>query len=117
MHQIAAGLDVSRPGHDEIPERHVGAGLVAMQSAFAHQIVAKLAKSKSGAIVAEVRSEDHAKPDIREARSVAVTVLEAEIDHSANHEGEQVLVGEQGRGHDLGENLKSGKGDRIAHER
>ena len=34
-HQIAAGLDVLRPGHDEIPEGHVGAGLIAMQSALA----------------------------------------------------------------------------------
>src|SRR5437667_12087309 len=32
--KIPSGLDVPRPGHDKIPEGHVGTGLVAMQSAL-----------------------------------------------------------------------------------
>src|SRR5258708_375453 len=85
-HQIPAGLDVPRPGHDKIPEGHVGTRLVAMQSTLLHQIVAEPTESESGPVVAKVRPENHAKPDISEARSVAVTMLEAEIDHPANHE-------------------------------
>src|SRR4029077_17063023 len=84
--QIPPGLDVPRPGHDKIPEGHVGTGLVAMQSPLLRQIVAEPAESGSGPVVAKVRSENHNKPDISEARSVAVTMLEAEIDHPANHE-------------------------------
>ena len=57
-----------------------------MQSALLHQIVAEPAESESGPVVAKVRSENHTEPDISEARSVAVTMLEAEIDHPANHE-------------------------------
>jgi hypothetical protein len=85
-HQIAAALDVPRPGHNKIPEGHVRTGLVAMQSTLFHQIVAKPAESESSPVIAKVRSENHTKPDISEARSIAVTVLEAEIDHPANHE-------------------------------
>src|ERR1700704_546541 len=74
-HQISAGSDVPRPRHDEISEGHVGTSLEAMQSAFVHQIVAEPAESESGPVVAEVRSEDHTKPNIGEARPVAVTML------------------------------------------
>src|ERR1700688_492250 len=84
-HQIPAGLDVPRPGHDKIAKGHVGTGLVATQSTLLHQIVAKPAEAESSRIIAKVRSENHAKPDIGEARSIAVTVIEAEIDHPAHH--------------------------------
>ena len=66
-HQISAGLDVPRPGHDEIAEGHVGTSLEAMQSAFVHQIVAEPAESEPGAVVAEMWPQDHAEPDISEA--------------------------------------------------
>jgi hypothetical protein len=85
-HQIPAGSDVPRPGHNKIPKGHVGTGLVPMQPTLLHQIVAKPAESESSPVIAKVRSENHTKPDIGEARSIAVTVLEAKIDHPANHE-------------------------------
>src|ERR1700684_868006 len=85
-HQIPAGLDVPCPRHNKIPKGHVGSGLVAMQSTLLHQFVAKPAESESSPVIAKVRSENHTKPDIGEARSIAVAVLEAEIDHPANHE-------------------------------
>ena len=43
----------------------------------------------------------HAKPYIGEARPVAVAMLEAEIDHAANDERTQVLIGKQRRRHEL----------------
>ena len=61
----------------------------------------------AGLIVAKARSGNHAKPDIGETRSVAVAVLEAEIDHPANHEGEQVRVGIQCGRSRLGQNIES----------
>src|SRR5882757_10433544 len=85
-HQNSSGLDVPRPGNDKIPEGHVGTGLEAMQSALLHQFVTEPAESESGPVVAKVGSENHAKPDIGEARSVTVTMLEAEIGHPTNHE-------------------------------
>src|SRR5882757_3579115 len=88
-----------------------------MQSTLLHQIVAKPAELESSPVIAKVRSENHAKPDISEARSIAVAVLEAEIDHPANHEREQVLVGKQCRGHDLGQNIESRAALRIVHQR
>src|ERR1700676_2657812 len=82
-----------------------------------HQIVAESAESESGPVIAEVGSENHTKPDKGEARSVTVTMLEAEIGHPANHEGEKVLVGKQCRRHDLGQNIESRAGLRVAHQR
>ena len=61
-HQIAARPDMSRPRHDEIAEVHIGPGLEALQSTLLDQLIAELAEAKSGLIVAEVRSGDHAKP-------------------------------------------------------
>src|SRR6202000_3377545 len=55
-HQIPAGLDVPRPGHNKIAEGHVGTGLVPMQSTLLHQIVAKPAESESSPVIAQVRS-------------------------------------------------------------
>jgi hypothetical protein len=85
-HQASAGLDVPCPRHDEISEGHVGTGLVAMQTALLHQIVAKSAKLEFGLVVAKVRPKNHAEPNISKARSVAVAMFEAEIDHPANHQ-------------------------------
>ena len=80
-HQITAGPDMFRPWHDEIPETHIGPGLKAFQSTFFDQFIAEPAESKSILVVAEVRSGYDGKPYIGEARTVAVAMLEAEIDH------------------------------------
>src|SRR5882724_1373028 len=115
-HQIAASLDMSCPWHDDISERHIGTGLEARQSAFFDQFIAEPTKSKAVLVVAETRSGDDAKPDIGEARPVAVAMLEAEVGHAANDEGSQVLIGKQCRRHHLGQNIESGEGVRIVHQ-
>src|SRR6202140_1333367 len=78
-HQIPSGLDMLCPGHDKIREGHVGTRLVAMQAALLHQLVAQPAEPVSGAVVAKMVPENHAKPDIGKARSIAVAMLEAEV--------------------------------------
>src|SRR5215510_10256962 len=85
-HQIAAGLHMSRPGDDDIPERHIGPCLKTLQSAFFHELISKLTESRSGLVVAEARSSDDRKPYIGEAGRVADAMLEAEIYHPANDE-------------------------------
>ena len=76
-------------GMTMIAERHIGPGLETLQAAFFDQFIAELTESKSGLVVAEVRSGDHAKPYIGEARTIAVAMLEAEIDHAADDERKQ----------------------------
>src|ERR1700728_3101859 len=105
-----------RPRHDDISEAHIGTGLEAVQSAFFDQFIAEPTELKSGLVVAEARSGDDAKPYIAETRGVAVAVLEAEVDHPANDEGSQVLIGKQCWGHNLGQNIESGEGVRIVHQ-
>src|SRR3984893_4908905 len=115
-HQIAASPNMFRPWHDDTSERHICTGLEALQSAFFDQLVTELTESKTGLIVAEARSGDNAKEYIGEARPVAVAMLDAEINHSANYERKQVLIGKQCRRHNLGQNIESSEGVRIVHQ-
>src|SRR5713226_6869165 len=71
-HQLTAGANVPRPWHDEIAERHVGSGLIAMQPALFRKLIPELAELEPTRVVLEMRSGDHAKEHIREARCVAV---------------------------------------------
>src|SRR5262249_24207151 len=73
--ELSPCLDVFRPGNDKSSKRHIGAGLIAMQSTLLHQMVTKLAKPESGLIVSEMRSSEHTQPYIGVARCVAVAVL------------------------------------------
>jgi len=51
------------------------------------QVMAEPAESKSGMVVAEARSGDHAKPNVGEARAVTVAAVEAEIDRPTDDQG------------------------------
>src|SRR6202022_4568172 len=95
--QIAASLDMFRPGHDKISKAHVGPGPEAPQAAFFDQFIAKPAESKSGLVVVEMWAGNHAKPYIGEARTVAVAMLEAEVDRPADNQGKKVRVRKQCR--------------------
>jgi len=81
--QIAGSLDVSRPGEDLNCKVIIGPGLETLQSAFFDQIIAELAEAKPGLVVTKARASDRAKPFKMGARTVAVAVLEAQIDCSA----------------------------------
>src|SRR4029077_13985756 len=116
-YQVTARPDVPRPRHDEIAEAHICPGLIASQAMLLDQLIPRPAELETGLIVVKVPSRDHAQEHIREARSVAVAVLEAEIDHTADHERKKILVGEQGRRHDLGQNIQSSEHGRVAHQR
>src|SRR4029077_11640483 len=94
--QIAASLDMFRPGHDKISKAHIGPGLEAPQSAFFDQFIAKPAESTSGCVVVEMWTGDHAKPYIGEARTVAVAMLEAEVNRPADNQGKKVRIRKQG---------------------
>ena len=116
-HQVTAGANVPRPRHDEIAERHVGSGLVALQSALFGKLIPEPAELEPTRVVVEVRSGDHAEEHIREARCVAVAVLETEIDHPADHQRKQIAVGEQGRWNDVVQDIQRCQHCRVAHQR
>ena len=116
-HQAAAGADVLRPGNDVVPEDQVDAGLEAIQPALLHQVEAELAEAERGLVVAELRPQHGAEHDIGIARRVAVAMLQAEIRHAADDEAVQILVGEQGRRHDRGEDVHGRAPDRVGHPR
>ena len=116
-HQVTAGAHVPRPWHDEIAERHVGSGLVALQSALFGKLIPEPAELEPTRVVVEVRSGDHAEEHIREARCVAVAVLETEIDHPADHQRKEIAIGEQGRRHDVVQDIQRSKHCRVAHQR
>ncbi len=99
-HHIPSGLDVLRPGQHKISKGHVGTRLVAMQPALFHQIKRKPTEAESGLIVCEVRPENHSQPDIGKARSIAVTMLKAEVRDPTDDEVAQNLVGEHCRRND-----------------
>src|SRR5262249_34257172 len=79
-HEVASRPDVSRPGQDDISERHIGSSLKTLQSAFLHQVVTKPSESRSGVVVAETGTCDDRKPHVSEARPVTVSMLETQID-------------------------------------
>ena len=95
--QIAASPDMFRPWHDVTSEDHIGPGLEALQAAFFDQFIAEPTESKSGLVVAEMWSGYHAKPYIGEARTVAVAMLEAEINRPADDQGKKVRIRKQCR--------------------
>src|SRR5260370_19377098 len=115
-HHVTASLHMFRPWHDVTSEQHIGPGLEALQSAFFDQFIAEATESKSDLVVAEVWAGYHAKVYIGEARTVAVAMLEAEVNRSADSQGTKVRVRKHGRRYDLGQNIQSREGRRIAHQ-
>jgi len=87
--------DMFCPWQDMSSERQIGSGLKALQPTTLDKFIAEPTKSISGLVVAETRSGEHAQPHIRETRTVAVAVLEAEINRATDGKGKKVQVGEQ----------------------
>src|SRR6266446_1118049 len=115
--ELSRCLDVSRPRNDKSPKIVIGAGLIATQSTLLYQIVTKLSKPESGLIVSETRSREYAQPYIGVARAVAIAVLQAEANHSANHERQQFGIEKQCGRHDLCENIQNVEHVGICHQR
>ncbi len=66
--RITGSPDMSRPRYEDISKVHIGPGLEAPQPALFDQVIAELAESKSGLVVAEARPGDRAaNPHIGEA--------------------------------------------------
>jgi hypothetical protein len=93
---ITTNPNVSRPGQDDISKIHVRLGLEAFQPALLHQVIAELAESKCGLVVAQARPGGHAtNPNIGEARAITVAMLQTEAGHATDDRAKEVLVGEQ----------------------
>ena len=115
-HQVTAGPDMFRPWHDEISETHIGACLEPIQTGFFDQFIAEPTESKSSLVVAEVRTSYHAKPYVGGARTVAVAMLEAEVNCPADGQRSKVRIRKQCRRQDLGQYIQSRDGRRVAHQ-
>src|SRR5260370_20066999 len=116
MYQGAASPDMFRRWDQVTSEDHIGPGPEALQAAFFDQFIAEPAESKSGLVVAEVRSSYLTKPYIGNTRTFAVAPLEAEIDRPADGQGKKVRLRKQCRRQDLGQNIQSREGCGVAHQ-
>src|SRR5260221_9784292 len=114
--QITASPEMFRPWHDVVSEARIGPGLEALQAAFLNKFVAEATESKSGLVVAEVRSSYDTKPYIGEARTVATSALEAEINRPTDGQGKKVRIRKQCRRQDLGHNIQIREGCWVAHQ-
>jgi hypothetical protein len=84
LYYLTAIPDMLRPWHDVTSEQHVSPGLEAFQSALFDEFIAETAEFKSDLVIAEVRAGYHPKVYVREARPVTVTILDAEVNGSAD---------------------------------
>src|SRR5262245_43114630 len=107
---------MSRPWDDEIFEAHIGACLEPIQTGFFAQFIAEPTESKSSLVVAEVRTSYHAKPYVGLGRTVAVAMLEAEVNSPADSQGNKVRIRKQCRRQDLCQYIESRDGRRVAHQ-
>ena len=78
-------------------------------------------RSRAGQIDSRPRSrrsaaQRHGQAIHRRSTTVAVAVLEAEIDRPADDQARKILVGEQGGCHELGQNDRASRASRIAHQ-
>src|SRR5579863_5962906 len=78
-YQVAAGPDMFRPWRDITSEEHIRPGLEALQSAFFDQFIGELAEAKCCRVITKIWPDHHAERYVCVARTVAVAVLEAQI--------------------------------------
>src|SRR6266852_5949967 len=117
-YEIATGPDMSRPGHDDVSENRIDTRSEALQSALLDQVIAELTKSHCcAAVVAKKRTGNHGKPQIGNARGVAVAVLEAEIHHPANDKGRKIVVAVVCRYDDFVQDVHGVEDIRVGHQR
>ena len=80
------------PWHADYCEREISSSLEALQATFFNQVIAELTESKCILVIAEPMPRDGAKPDIAEARTVVVTVLNAETNRPADDQGKKIRI-------------------------
>src|SRR5712672_587959 len=68
-------------------------------------------------VVSEKRTGNHGKPQIGNARAVAVAVLEAEIHHPANDKGRKIVVAVVCRYDNFVQDIHGVKNIRVGHQR
>src|SRR5215468_4381709 len=83
--QIAASFHMFRPGCDQA-EDLIRRGLEALEVASFAQFIAKPGKAIPGLVIAEPRAGEHTNTNVGDARSVAVAMLDTEIDGAAGRQ-------------------------------
>src|ERR1700747_2432912 len=115
-HQIAAGLDMLRPRHDELSKPQIGPGLEALQPPLFDQFVTEATESKPRLVIPELRAGYHAKPYTSDAGTIAVPPLETEINRSTDGQRKKDRIGKQGRRQDLSQLTQGRDGGRVGHQ-
>src|SRR5262249_10020327 len=95
----------------------VDTGLEATQLAVLHQVQAELPEAEPGPVIPDARPEEISEPDIGEARPIAVAMLQAGVRHPADHEEEQIILGNHGRRPYRGEDVHGGAALGVRHQR
>ena len=101
----------------EVAKGQVDACLEPVHTPLLHHVKPQLAEAEPCLVVAEKQPEHVANRSVGVARCVAVSMLQAEVAHAANDEAAQILVGEQCRRHERGEDVHRRARDRIGHPR
>jgi hypothetical protein len=103
--QLAFAGRIPYPRDDGTAEGNIGPRLVTRQAALFDQVEPELAKAVATPVIAELRAGRHRKPRVAKARCIAISMRQAEVHHAAYDERKQVFIVEQGRCHDLGEDV------------
>src|SRR5262249_15254322 len=114
--QFVANPDMRCPGHQLTSKIYIGPDLEGSQPPRFDQFIAKLAESKSGLVVTETRSGDHAEPYVGHTRAVGVADVEAEINGLTDGQGKKVRIRMPDSRQYLGDNPQGRKGARVAHQ-
>ena len=113
---ITASQEMLHPWHDAICESGIGRSLEALQTTLFNQIIAELTESKCILVVAEPMPRYEAKPNIVDARTVVVAVLDAETNRPADDQGKKIRIRKQCRAQYLGQNIQSRDRRGVAHQ-
>src|SRR3984957_20665467 len=116
VQQITAGPYVFHPTRDKNREDIIGRRLEAFELASFDEVVAELAKTKSGLVVPEMPPGKPTKHDIGDTGGIAVAMLEAEADRLADRQGNQIRIRIHGRRQELTQNLDRREGRRVLHK-
>src|SRR3984885_3641350 len=115
--QITAGPYVFHPTRDKTREDIIGPRFEAFETATFDEVVAELAKTKSGLVIPEMPPGKPAKHNKGDTGGSAVAMLEAEADRLADCEEKQIRTRRRGRRQELTQNLDRPEGCRVLHKR
>src|SRR6516164_4581745 len=103
LHHRRRGLNRTSPGQDVVGDDTVDLAAKTREIVSLGERCAQVTKSEAVAVMAETRTDRHTQLGKRHGRSVAVTMLQAEVRHAEDDKVVEPLVGIRGAGREHGE--------------